>query len=433
MDAAHEAPAAPAAPPADELTLRAVVLSAKRHPNPRQAQRALLQATEDLTLCAAAAWERRRAEGITAEKLHVDLARSQFLLAQANDRADILAARITRIEPRHRPHYTPHARYRILQHMRRYLLSVDETAAAFLVTPQTVYNWIHETDDKPGSNAIGSSVAASPPVQRFATAVGDLVRQMFAAGFGGKRKIAQNLLRNGWAVSTRTVGRMIHAKPKPDPPPERLTTVRGDHPNHLWLLDITSVPTLFPFLKLSLVTILDACSRLPLASTLRLAVPSASLVISLLDHAIRTHGRPKHLVVDKGTQFTADAFKAYVESQSIKVRHGAVGQTHSLGLIDRFFRTAKDTLSLLSIRPWSRKDIEGRLHLGLLHYSYVRPHTSLGALTPIEAYYGIRGHLPTPVSPPRGRPGDPQPEVPFDIAYLDPRIRAFPILVPKAA
>lgn len=258
---------------------------------------------------------------------------------------------------------------------------------------------------------------------------------MMAAGFGGKRKIAQHLLRNGWSVSFRTVGRMVHEKPLPDPPPapQRPTTVRGDHPNHLWLLDITSVPTLFPFLKLSLVTVLDACSRLPLASTLRLAVPSAAVVISLFETAIRTHGRPKHLVVDKGTQFTVGEFRAFVDGQSIKMRHGAVGQTHSLGLIDRFFRTAKDSLSPRSVRPWSRKDIERRLHIALLHYSYVRPHTSLGGLTPIEAYYGIRGHLPTPVSPPRGRPGDPQPEVPFDIAYLDPDNQAFPILVPKAA
>jgi transposase InsO family protein len=308
--------------------------------------------------------------------------------------------------------------------MRKYLLSVDEASAAF-----------HETEDKPDSNTVGSSVASSPPVQRFGTAVRDLVRQMFAAGFGGKRKIAQTLLRHGWSVSTRTVGRMIHEKPKPEPPPapERPTTVRGDHPNHLWLLDITSVPTLFPFLRLSLVTVLDACSRLPLASTLRLAVPSAAVVIRLFDHAIRTHGRPKHLVVDKGTQFTADEFKAYVRGQPIKVRHGAVGQTHSLGLIDRFFRTAKDSLSLLSIRPWCRKDIERRLHFALLHNSYVRPHTSLGGLAPVETYYGIRGHLPTPVSPPRGWPGDPQPEVPFDIAYLDPENKAFPILVLKAA
>ena len=121
----------------DELTLRAVILAAKRHANPRQVLRALLQATEDLTLCATVAWERRRAEGTTAERLHVELAKAQFLLSQASDRADILAGRLARIEPRRRPHYSPAFRFRILQHMRKYLLSADDTAAAFLVTAQT--------------------------------------------------------------------------------------------------------------------------------------------------------------------------------------------------------------------------------------------------------------------------------------------------------
>jgi transposase InsO family protein len=425
----------PPAPSVDEISLRAIIVAAKRRTNPRLLLRALLQASEDLTLCSTVAWERRRAQGTTAEKLHVELDRTLFLLAQANDRAEILAARLARIDPRHRPHYSPPLRYRILQHMRTYLLAVEETAAAFLVTGQTVYNWKHEVETTPDKTTIGSTVSPMPPVRRFATAVRELVRQMNAAGFGGKRNIAQNLLRNGWSVSARTVRRMIKERPKPQRPPApmRPTTVRGDHPNHLWLMDITAIPTLFPFLKLSLVTVLDACSRLPLASTLRLAVPSAAVVTSLLDRAIRTHGRPKHLVVDRGAQFTDRGFKEFVERQSIKMRHGAVGQTHSLGLIDRFFRTVKDTLSLLPLRPWCRKDIERKLQLVLLHYSYLRPHTSLGGFTPIEVYYGIRGHLPRPVSPPRGRPADPQPEAPFEIAYLDPEHLTFPILVPKAA
>jgi transposase InsO family protein len=164
-----------------------------------------------------------------------------------------------------------------------------------------------------------------------------------------------------------------------------------------------------------------------------LLTPSAAFVTALFERAIRTHGRPRHFVVDQGTRFTDDGFEAFVEAQGVKIRHGAVGQTHSLGLIDRFFRTIKDTSSLRSVRPWSRQDGERRLRIALLHYSFVRPHTSLCALTPIETYYGIRRHLPQPVSPPRGRPADPQPEVDFDILYLDPQNSALPVLVPGAA
>jgi hypothetical protein len=54
-------------------------------------------------------------------------------------------------------------------------------------------------------------------------------------------------------------------------------------------------------------------------------------------------------------------------------------------------------------------------------------------MTPIGVYYGIRGHLPYPVTPPRGRAGEPGPEVPFDFVFLDPEHRTLPILVPRAA
>ena len=249
-------------------------------------------------------------------------------------------------------------------------------------------------------------------------------------------KIAETLFRDAWKISARTVGRICKERPLPHEPREdmtRPTTVRGDRPNHLWLVDITRIPTLFPFLSLHLMVVLDACSRLPLGATLRLLEPSAAVAVALMDRAIRTHGGPKHLVVDRGAQFTAESFRGFVDRRGIRKRHGAVGQTHSLGLIDRFFRTLKDSLSLRSLRPWSLRHFERRLTVAFIHYAYVRPHASLGGFTPIEVYYGIRGHLPRPVAPPRAREGDPEAEIPFEFVFLDPEHQAFPVLVPKAA
>jgi transposase InsO family protein len=179
--------------------------------------------------------------------------------------------------------------------------------------------------------------------------------------------------------------------------------------------------------------VLDACSRLPLAAMRRIGEPSAHTAVSLLGRAIATHGRPRHLVTDQGSQFTAESFRSFVDTQGIRKRHVAVGQTHSLGLIDRFSRTLKESLGLPSLRPWNLQDFCRRLRIALVHYAYVRPHESLGGFTPIEVYYGIRGHLPQPVPPPRGRPADPKPGIPFDFVFLDLEHRAFPVLVPKAA
>jgi transposase InsO family protein len=420
----------------DELVLRAIVACARRRTDERHAERALLQATEDLSVCSVAAWQRHWSDGTTAEKLFVELQRTRLLLREARERAEILAARLERVEPRRRRHYTPPLRYRILEHMKRYMLTVEETARRFLVTPQTIYNWIAEMRRHPDATGVGSKIVAVPPVRRYSSAVRRLVQQMDEAGFGGKRKIAETLLRNAWRISARTVGRIRKEAPAPPGPEEhrgRPTTVRGDHPNHLWLMDLTEIPTLFPFLPLHLMVVLDACSRLPLAAALRLTRPSARLAAGLLTRAVEMHGRPRHLVVDQGSQFTAREFREIVDAHRIRIRYGAVGETHSLGLIDRFFRTLKESLSPRGIRPWSLRDFTRRLHLALVHYAYVRPHASLEGFTPAEVYYGIRGHLPRPVSLPRGRPGDSEPEVPFDFVFLDPVHRAFPVLVPKAA
>jgi len=66
--------------------------------------------------------------------------------------------------------------------------------------------------------------------------------------------------------------------------------------------------------------VLDACSRLPLAATIRMGEPSAQVAISLLGRAISTHGRPRHLVVDHGAQFTAPDFRDFVDGRRIRKR-----------------------------------------------------------------------------------------------------------------
>ena len=203
------------------------------------------------------------------------------------------------------------------------------------------------------------------------------------------RRIAEILLRNAWRVSPRSVGRIRKEKalpPGPEEGPPQPTTVRGDLPNHLWLMDITEIPTLFPFLKLHLMVVLDACSRLPLAAALRLTEPSAVAAGALLESAVKTHGAPRHLVVDQGSQFTARVFQEAVRGHGIRIRYGAVGQIHSLGLIDRFFRTLKESLNVCSHRPWRIGAFRRRLAVALVHYAYVRPYVSLEEMTPIEAH-----------------------------------------------
>lgn len=94
----------------------------------------------------------------------------------------------------------------------------------------------------------------------------------------------------------------------------------------------------------------------------------------------------RHIVVDHGPQFTAYAFRDFVNKQRIPMRYGAVGQFHSIGLIDRFFRTLKDSLGLPFYRPWNPREFERWLNFAQLE-RLVRPRVTLLRLRwPAELY-----------------------------------------------
>lgn len=442
MATAPDAP--PNTPPLDDLTLRAIDAYSKRRGLDADARRLLLSAIQDLTLCFLSAWNQMRETGTTSEMLFADLLQTRFQLDEARDWAEILAACRAEVQPRRRNHYTPPLRFRVLQHTRKYMLTIDQTADRFVVTTQTIRNWLDDLERHPGATTVGKPlVDPQPPIRRFTDATRRLIQEIMRFGVGGKKKIARTLMKLGLQVHPSTVGRIVKEPPLAAPPPpapsgpnDRPTTVRGDYPNHLVLIDITRIPLLFPFLYLHLVAILDAFSRLPLALSVHFAEPSASDAVTLLERTIHTHGKPKHLVADQGPQFTSQLFENFVDRQGIRMRLGKVGEFHSISLIDRFFRTLKESLGIPRLRPWDFRgfaDFKRRLNLALVHYSYVRPHEAIDGFAPIEKYYGIRGHLPTPISPPRGRPGDPGPEIPFEVAYLDPENQAFPLVFPKAA
>jgi hypothetical protein len=256
--------------------------------------RRLLAAAEALTLACLIAIGRLRERG-GFHRLAADHKRLLLENAELRAQIDILRSRLETIPARERPHYSPQARFLILEHMRTYLLSVEETARRFLITSQTLYNWLRELARNPTATAIGVLLRPMPPLRRYHDVVRRLARQMKHTGFGGDRQIAGTLARDcGWRPSWRSVGRFCKEKDLPPPsyprPLPRAPTVRGRYPNHLWLADITRIPTVFPFLHLHLAVILDAFSRLPLRAAVSCLEPSAAAVLDLVRCAIREHG-----------------------------------------------------------------------------------------------------------------------------------------------
>jgi len=133
----------------------------------------------------------------------------------AREVAEILGARWDKVPKRHRPHYHPEQRYRILRIRNLLGLSQRETAKVFRVSTETIARWEMDAAGVDGEGA-RTLVAPIPPVRRFADVVRATVKTMELAGFGGNDLIARTLARAGWNLSARTLGR-IRKERRPSP------------------------------------------------------------------------------------------------------------------------------------------------------------------------------------------------------------------------
>src|SRR5216684_3142625 len=154
-------------------------------------------------------------------------------------------ARLTRIPPAERPHYLPTERLAILELRAMRGWSLAQTARVFHVTPETIASWIRRLDEE-GPQAL---LRTSAPVNRFPDFVRYLVQRLRTlCPRLGNVKIAQMLARAGLHLGANTVGRILMEKPESKPSPCSPSTksnrrVSARYPNHVWHVDLTTVPT----------------------------------------------------------------------------------------------------------------------------------------------------------------------------------------------
>jgi transposase InsO family protein len=359
-------------------------------------------------------------------------------LDQERRTSALLRARFTKLEPGTRPRYTPAQRFDILEIMKQYVLSAEETARSFVVSTTAIYRWLRELKYDPEAKTVGSLVKPHPPIRRIADDIRHLVQMLRAAGLDGPGMIARVLLRAGILISPTTARRIVKERPvKTTPPKPPVTekpgpTVKARHPNHVWMMDISQFPAFFRILTFHVTAVIDVYSRMPLGVRVYLKEPTAEEMIDLVNDTIVKHGRPRHFVSDQGPQFRDGGFRANLRRQSIRQRYGAVGKTGSIAIIERCWRTLKGTGRFKTLPPLVPSDMQRRLDLALTWYAYLRPHLALDGATPAEVYFGIRPQHLSAAPAPRGLPRATLPDPPFEIAHLD-REKMLPLLLPKAA
>jgi hypothetical protein len=139
----------------------------------------LLRARERLLLAVGLAiarlWEGRSASHARGADPRASGLRASLCFEQENTR---LRCRLERIEARRRSHYTPSERFQILVFMKTWLLSAEQTAQRFLVSPRTISRWLKEATREPAKQTIGCLVKAVPPRRAYCHVVRDLVFTM---------------------------------------------------------------------------------------------------------------------------------------------------------------------------------------------------------------------------------------------------------------
>lgn len=408
---------------ADRLFQRAL----ERRPYDSRALRAYLKAMRFLGLAFGQQLAGLRSSDDRVERALADAHSSKILAYVLREAVEILGARIDKLPPRQRPHFTPAQRFRILELVHLAGLTREEAATLFHVSVTTLSDW--QRNANPAAKTVGSTLKPQPPIRRYGDPTRHLVQVMARLGFHGYRTIAGQLALAGWRVARSTVRRVLKEPPVPDPSRPATTAkqaVVARFVHHVWHVDLTVVPGFLGTTSRQLAVILDGFSRIPVAAAVFLGQPSADQMTAFIEVALARHGKPRHIIVDQASYFTALDFQERIKAWRVNLRFCSADNHRANARIERFWGTLKNALLDLRAPVSLRAEVEqvAEIDRALRYYVSHRPHSALGGATPGEILAGAEPRHLRAVQPPRGRPGDPGPACPVVADYFegDPRL-----------
>jgi len=203
----------------------------------------------------------------------------------------------------------------------------------------------------------------------------------------GYRRLHILLQRQGLTVNHKRVYRLykdaglsIRSKKKRLPAQQRgKPEPAGQHPNTRWSMDFVS-DRLMSGRRIRILNVIDETTRECLA-----AVADTSLtgqrVARELNHLVETLGKPMEILTDNGPEFTSNALSAWTYSQKIGHRFIDPGKPIQNAHIESFNGKMRD--EFLN-EHWFRSldEVRQRLEMWRHQYNMIRPHSSLGNLTP---------------------------------------------------
>src|SRR6195952_4190795 len=216
--------------------------------------------------------------------------------------------------------------------------------------------------------------------------------------FYGSRRMVAALHQDGVMVNRKRVRRLmrvmgleaIYQKPNtskghPDHKvyPYLLRGLAIERPSQVWCADITYIPMAKGFVYL--VAVMDWFSRRVLAWRISITM-EADFCVEALQEAIARHGKPEIFNKDQGSQFTSQAFTGVLLREKIAISMDGRGAWRDNVIVERLWRSVK--YEEVYRRAYGGVS-EARASIGryLSFYNGKRPHSSLAAKTPDQAYF----------------------------------------------
>ena len=216
--------------------------------------------------------------------------------------------------------------------------------------------------------------------------------------FAGSRMLRDLLLQEGIKVGRLHVATLmkkmaieaIYRRPNTSKPapghkiyPYLLRKLPIVRPNQVWATDISYIPMAKGFVYL--VAIIDWFSRKVLAWRVSISM-EADFCVEALEEALARFGKPEIFNTDQGSQFTSQAFTGVLLREKIAISMDGRGAWRDNVIVERLWRSVKyEEVYLHAYGAVS----EARSSIGryLSFYNTRRPHSSLSAKTPDQAYF----------------------------------------------
>jgi len=202
----------------------------------------------------------------------------------------------------------------------------------------------------------------------------------------GRQRVATMMKRMGITALYR---RPNTSKPAPGHKiyPYLLRSVVVERPNQAWAMDITYIPMARGFVYLA--AVIDWATRRVLSWRVSITM-EVEFCLEAVEEALAKHGRPEIFNTDQGSQFTSAAFTGMLLDNAIAISMDGKAAWRDNVFVERLWRSVK--YEEVYLRAYDSVG-EARASIGryLDFYNRKRPHSSLDARTPDQAYFD---HLP---------------------------------------